>query len=159
MNHLSTNGGIVEYKTYSSRYVGNCNSTQKYTFYVHLGRRLERQTVNREDKAWAISFSPLCLCLSHKTHMSPLPGVYARENKKCLIVGKCVTCCGLHLSTTLSLGRRIRDVAQLILTNTSYEGTTEEMNVNLTKNPWQVHKEANNSSSSCSSEIFVNYDF
>ena len=47
----------------------------------------------------AVSFTPLCLCLSEETLKAVGPfylGVYAREVKD-PTRGKCITCCGLHL--------------------------------------------------------------
>ena len=49
----------------------------------------------------AISFTPLCQCLSEetKTRWSLLSGVYARGSKISHTGGDCVTCRGLHNST------------------------------------------------------------
>ena len=76
-----------------------------------MAQWLERATddrvvvsLNLSEAAWkvlAISFTPLCLCLSEvsdsKSRRSLLSRVYARGSKRSHTGDKCVTCRGLHI--------------------------------------------------------------
>ena len=84
---------------------------------------VERQTFSRGDRGsnhlLPFCVHPLCLCLSEETlkavgpfYLMSMPGEVKDPTQ-----GKCVTCCGLHLS------RATAEVAQTILLITSQEDT------------------------------------
>ena len=68
-----------------------------------VAQGLKRRTASRDNRGSSQLRSPYFACLSEETVKSRLfrlPGVYARRSKRSHTGGKCVTCCGLHLSTT-----------------------------------------------------------